>query len=331
MPANLTAQYKDAEERYRRAVTHEEKEDALREMIALLPKHKGTEKLQGDLRKRLSKLEEEDTHAHHPGRRAEVGHVVREGAGQWVMVGPPNGGKSSLLRALTHAHPEIAPYPFTTRDAQPGMMPFEDVQVQLVDTPAVTPTHLEAWMPSLVRGADGVLLVLDLTADDLEEGLRATLAVLERARVRPAGRAASPDASPLAVARPVLVLANKRDLDDADGTFTALARDTVGPDLPFLPVSAERGDGLDALRPLLFRELHRIRVHTKEPGHPADTGRPFVLAEGATVHDLAERVHGEVAAKLRFARLWGPGARFEGQQVDRSHPLQDGDVVELHG
>jgi ribosome-interacting GTPase 1 len=331
MPANLTAQYKEAEARYRSAVGHQEKEDALREMIALLPKHKGTEKLQGDLRKRLSKLEEEDTHAHHPGRRAEIGHVAREGAGQWVLVGPPNAGKSSLLEALTHAHPEIADYPFTTRDPLPGMMAFEDVQVQLVDTPAVTASHLEAWLPALVRGADGVLVVLDLTADDLEEGLRVVLSLLERARVRPSSRPAAPDASPLTVVRPVLVLANKRDLDDADGTFAALAREAVGADLPFLPVSAARGDGLDRLRPLLFRELHRIRVHTKEPGHPADTGRPFVLAEGATVHDLAERVHGDVAAKLRFARLWGPGAKFEGQQVDRTHPLHDGDVVELHG
>ncbi len=331
MPANLTAQYKDAEERYRRAVTHAEKEDALREMLALLPKHKGTEKLQGDLRKRLSKLEEEDTHAHHPGRRAELGHVVREGAGQWVLIGPANAGKSSLLHALTHAHPEIAAYPFTTRDVQPGMMPFEDVQVQLVDTPAVAPGHLEPWLPNLVRGADGVLLVLDLTADDLEESLRAALALLERARVHPSSRPAPPDASPLTVARPVLVLANKRDLDDAEGTFAALASETVGPDLPFLPVSAERGDGLEVLRPLLFKELHRIRVHTKEPGHPPDPGRPFVLAEGATVHDLAERVHRDIAARLRFARLWGPGARFDGQQVDRTHPLKDGDVVELHG
>ncbi len=277
MPANLTPQYKDAELRFHHAGTREEKEVALREMIALLPKHKGTEKLQADLRKRLAKLEEEATHAHRPGHRAEIGHVTREGAGQWVLLGPPNAGKSSLLQALTNAHPEIAEYPFTTREPQPGMMSFEDVQVQLVDTPAVAPGHTEPWLTSLAHGADGVLLVLDVAADDVEEAVKSVSALLERARVWPASRPSPPDASPLLARLPLLVVANKRDLD-ADGTFAALAREAVGAD----------------------------------------------------VQALAERIHHDVAARLKFARMWGPHARFDGQQVDRHHVLADGDVLELH-
>src|SRR5512138_3814223 len=198
MPANLTAQYKEAEARYRAAVGYEEKLEALREMLALLPKHKGTEKLQADLRKRLSKLEDEEAHVAKSGHRGpDVGHVKREGAGQWVLLGPPNAGKSSLLAALTHAHPEIAEYPFTTRLPQPGMMPFEDVLVQLVDTPAVPAGHTEAWLPNLARNADGLLLVLDVAADDLEEAWRALGEVLERARVFPKDRPRPADASPL--------------------------------------------------------------------------------------------------------------------------------------
>ena len=329
MPANLPPTYLDAEARFRGAASREEKMAALREMLALIPKHKGTEKLQGDLKKRLAKLEEEETHARRPGHRAEVGHVQREGAGQWVMLGPPNAGKSSLLKALTHAHPEIAEYPFTTRLPQPGMMPFEDVQMQLVDTPAVAPGHSEPYLPNLVHGADGVLVVLDVAADDVDVEAREVAGVLDRARVWPRSRPPPADAAPILVLRPVLVVGNKRDLDD-DGTFAALAREAVGEDLPFVAVSAKRGDGLEALRPLLFAELRRIRVHTKEPGHKADEGKPFVLPEGATVEELAERVHHDVAAHLKFARIWGRHARFDGQQVDRHHVLEDGDVVELH-
>ncbi|WP_242346617.1 GTPase [Anaeromyxobacter terrae] len=329
VPANLTAQYKDAELRFREAASHDDKREALREMIALLPKHKGTEKLHADLKKRLAKLEEEGERARASGvHRADPAHVRREGAGQWVLLGPPNAGKSSLLAALTHAHPEVGEYPFTTRAPLPGMMAFEDVQVQLVDTPPVAPGHTEAYLPNLAQGADGVVVVLDPTADDVEAAFAAVLEVLSRGHVWPRGRALPPDASPLLVARPVLVVATRRDLDE-DGTFAALAREAVGEHLPFFAVSATRGDGLDALRPELFRALGRIRVHTKEPGKKPDLGKPFVLPAGATVHDLALVVHHEVAAHLKFARIWGH-ARFEGQQVDRHHVLADGDVVELH-
>src|SRR5512133_1502508 len=302
MPANLTAQYKAAEERYRKAVGYDEKLGALREMLALLPKHKGTEKLQADLKKRLSKLEHEEAHVARSGHRGQdVAHVKKEGAGQWVLLGPPNAGKSTLLAALTHAHPEIAEYPFTTRLPQPGMMPFEDVHVQLVDTPAVARGHTEPWLPNLARNADGILLVLAVAADDLEDAWGALGGVLEKAHVFPRGEPLPADASPLLQPRPILVLLNGSDLDP-DGTFAALARETIGERLPVLAVSALRGDGLDALRPVLFRELRRIRVYTKEPGHKPDMGRPFVLHEGATVGDLATLVHADLAARLAFAR-----------------------------
>jgi uncharacterized protein len=326
MTANLTPQYREAEARFREAKGHDEKLSALRDMIALLPKHKGTEKMLADLRSRAAKLEDEAERSPAGGHRHDPGHVRREGAGQWALLGPPNAGKSALLRALTHAHPEVAEYPFTTRAPQPGMMPFEDVLVQLVDTPPVAPGHTEPYLPGLAHAADGVLLVLDVTADDLESSLRLLLDLLEKARIWPRHRPLPAGASPLLAPRPVHLAGNKSDLDD--GTFAALAAEAAG-DLPFHPVSAERGDGLDLLRPLLFRELRRIRVYAKEPGHKADLASPFVLPEGATVHDLAVRVHKEVADALRFARIWG-NARFDGQQVDRHHLLSDCDVVEIH-
>lgn len=329
MPANLTLQYKEAELRFRRASGRAEKIDALRELIALLPKHKGTEKLHADLKHRLAKLEEESEHVARSGHHGpEPGHVAHEGAGQWVMLGPPNAGKSALLAALTHARPEVAEYPFTTRAPLPGMVSHEDVHVQLVDTPAVAPGHVESWLPGLAGGADGLLLVVDVTADGIAEAVEQCVQVMERGHVWPVPRPFPAEASPLLALRPCYVVGNKCDLDE-DGVFADMAREAAGADLAFLAVSAVRGDGLDTLRTALWRELHRIRVHTKEPGKKPDLGKPFVLPEHATVHDLARLVHREMADQLKFARVWGT-AKFEGQQVDRHHVLFDHDVVELH-
>jgi len=333
MPANLTPQYKEAEQRYREAAGRDEKLAALHEMMALLPKHKGTEKLQADIRRRIAKLEEEAESGRGGAKRADPGHVRREGAGQWALVGPPNAGKSALLKALTHAHPEVAPYPFTTHLPLPGMMPFEDVQVQLVDTPAVAEHHTESYMPNLVRGADGVVLVLDPTEDGLAAALAECHVVLDKARVWPRALPLPADASPYLAARPVLVALNKADLD-ADGTFAALAGEALAADpiaggLPRWRVSAERGAGLEELRQVLFAELRVVRLYAKEPGKKPDFERPFTLPVGATVGDLAIRVHKELAERLKYARIWGH-ARFDGQQVDRTHVLADRDVVELH-
>ncbi|HKQ58268.1 MAG TPA: GTPase [Candidatus Eisenbacteria bacterium] len=329
MPANLTPQYKEAEERFRRATGHDEKLAALREMLAILPKHKGTEKIQADLRRRLARLEDEATHAKKGGaRRFDPSHVEHEGAGQWVLIGPTNAGKSALVRSLTHAHPEVAPYPFTTRVPLPGMMPFEDVQVQLVDTPAVSEHHTEPYLPNMVRNADGVLMVLDVAADDLEASLASLRALVERAHVWPRSRPLPPDAPPFLAVHPVLAVLNKCDLDP-DGTCAGLARTAVGEHVPSFVASAEHGTGLEVLRAALFRELGRIRIYAKEPGKKPDMERPFVLPVDATVLQLARAVHKEIAERLRFARIWGSG-RFDGQQVDRDHVLADRDVVELH-
>jgi ribosome-interacting GTPase 1 len=264
--ANLTPQYHDAEERFKGAADHPAKLAALREMIALLPKHKGTEKMLAHLRKQLSKLEEEAAHPARGGHghRLEIGHVKREGAGQWVLLGAPNAGKSSLLGALTHAHPEIGEYPFTTRAPLPGMMEFEDVKVQLVDTPAVAEGHTEPWLPNLAHDADGVLLVVDVTADGAEASAALLHELLAKARVWPRARPLPTDAPPFLLSKPVLVLGNRSEEDD--GTFAALAREAIGADLPFFPVSALTGAGLEPLREVLFRTLGRIRVYPKEPG-----------------------------------------------------------------
>ncbi len=178
MPANLPPQYLKAEEGYRKASSPDSRLEAVREMFRLLPKHKGTEKLQSDLKQKMSQLREEVERGKSGGKKAGVSHrVPSEGAGQVVLVGAPNAGKSSLLAALTNARPEIAAYPYTTRSPQPGIMMWRDVPVQLVDLPPIAPEFFEPWVTSVIRSADAALLVVDLASDDVAD---ATSAVLDR-------------------------------------------------------------------------------------------------------------------------------------------------------
>ena len=328
--ANLTPQYHDAEERFKRAADHAEKLAALREMIALLPKHKGTEKLLADLRKRFSKLEDEAAHRQRggPGHRVEVGHVRREGAGQWVLLGPPNAGKSSLLAALTHAHPEVGDYPFTTRVPLPGMMAFEDVQVQLVDTPGRR-RGAHGAVPPEPRARRRRRPPRPRRDGGRRRGRRAPPPRPPRPRPRLAADAAA------AAGRPALPPAEARPRPREQEPRTTTARSPRSPARrsarisPSSPSRRSPARASSALREVLFRELKRIRIYGKEPGKKPDFERPFVLPEGATIHDLAAHVHKEIAERLKFARLWGH-AKFDGQQVDRHHVLADKDVVELH-
>src|SRR3954449_285423 len=179
MPANLPPQYNKVEEEFRKASTPAERLDKLRELFRLLPKHKGTEKLQSDLKKRISRARDEIEGARATGKKGGVSYrIPREGAGQVVLVGAPNAGKSAMLAGLTNARPEVAAYPFTTRTPQPGIMHWEDVPVQLVDLPPITAEFFEPWETSLIRSADAALLVADLSSDDVADATEAVLARL---------------------------------------------------------------------------------------------------------------------------------------------------------
>ncbi|MDQ7800319.1 MAG: TGS domain-containing protein [Armatimonadota bacterium] len=331
MPANLTPEYLSAEQRYRQAASPQERLEALEEMLRTVPKHKGTEKLQADIKRKIARLRQEMQTRRGGARAQPFFHIPREGAGQVVLVGPPNSGKSSLLAALTNAAPEVAPYPLTTRVPQPGMMHFENVQVQLVDTPPVCREFSEGWLYGLIRGADAAVLVLDCSDDGilyLEDSLR----LLPDNRVFLVGQEAvvPDDASlPRGAYKRTVVVANKWDLPGARENLAVLV-ELLGERLPGepLPVSAVRGDGLEQLRSRIFSALHKIRVYSKPPGQKPDLQAPFVLPRGSTVRDAAEVIHKELAERLKYARLWGRG--YHGQMVGRDHVLEDGDILELH-
>jgi ribosome-interacting GTPase 1 len=328
MPANLPPTYHAAEERLRTASTAEEKLDILREMLALIPKHKGTDKLQADLKKRISKLQNQ-AQQQRGAKRTTFDHVAREGAAQVVLLGPPNAGKSALVAALTHAQPKVAPYPYTTRIPQSGMMPFQDVQIQLVDTPAMSPEFSEPWLPGLVRSGNLCLLVLNPADSEVLEQVEFIFERLPASRVRlVSAESHAGGAEGLDALVPAIAVATHADVEDAEVGCSLLAELLAGR-LPLISVSCLAGGGLEELRQRIFTLVRIVRVYTKQPGKEPDRERPFVLPAGATVLDLAATIHRDIAERLRYARVWG-SAKFDGQQVERDHALADGDVIELH-
>ena len=329
MPANLPPQYSKAEDEFRRAATPGERLEKLRELFRLLPKHKGTEKLQADLKQKISRARDDVEGAKAGGKKGGMSHRVPvDGAGQVVLVGGPNAGKSALLAALTNAKPEVAPYPFTTRAPQPGMMAWGDVRVQLVDLPPVGPDFLEPWVPGLVRSADAALLVVDLADDDGPDAADAALTTLARAHTELVGELPY-DVEDEAIRHvKTRLVAHKADAPGAEGRL-AVVREWFGGKFPILAASATAGAGLDDVRRAAYDLLGIMRIYTKVPGRPVDRDHPFTIPTGGTVLDLARAVHRDLEQSLKYAKVWGTGV-FEGQTVKRDHELHDVDVVELH-
>ena len=326
MPANLPPQYHEAEARFRDAKTAEEKIAALEEMLRIMPKHKGTSKLQADVKARIAKFRKQPKKK---GPTRAGGPVIpREGAGQVVLVGPPNSGKSSLVDRLTHATPEVADYPYTTREPIPGMMPFEDIGIQLIDMPPLWEQHIEPWYFDLVRRADLIWIVVD-EASSLE-GIEDCLALLEPKRIGlvPAGTPRSQERPIGWVDRRALLLITGHDRPESAENLEAL-RELLEVPWPVVPVSAVNGEGLEDLKRRTFEALQIMRVYSKQPGKPADREAPFTLPRESTVGDLARQIHKDISAAFKFARIWGASA-FDGQTVQRDHILAEGDIVEIH-
>lgn len=327
MPANLTPDYHEAEARYRQARTPREKVAALEEMLAKIPKHKGTEKLQADIKRRIARAREQDDKKS-GGKRHSL-TVSREGAAQVVLLGAPNVGKSQMVASLTHARPEVAPYPFTTRVPQPGMMAFENVQIQLVDMPALSSEHLEGWVSSVIRAADAGLLVANLADDDVLDQVEEVLSILEGMRIFPGAPGHPADlAQPSHFYLPTMLVGWQADQPGA-ADRAQVVREVYGGRFPVVELCRSDEEGLRAFPRRIFEFLDLMRVYTQAPGQKADRSRPFVLRRGSTVAQLAEHIHKDFALKLKFARIWG-SATFDGQRVQRDYVLHDEDVVELH-
>jgi ribosome-interacting GTPase 1 len=327
MPTNLPPEYYDADERYRAAQTPAEKVVALEALISTIPKHKGTDHMRADLRKQLSKLKSAAQSKKGASTQISPFYIDREGAGQIVVVGAANAGKSALVQALTNAEPEVSEAPFSTWTPTPGMMPVENIQVQLIDTPAINREYIEPQFVDLIRRADLVWLVVNLQTYPIDQ-LESALKVLKENRIVPLGKTSGERTDGQRVWEvPILVLANKCDDEECDeiyDMFLALLEE----EWSVLPISALNQRNFERLKQIVFERLNVIRVYSKAPGKEPDHSRPFVLPKGSDVQDFAAKVHQDFVKNLKTARVWGSSA-FDGQMVQRDYELQDGDVVEL--
>jgi uncharacterized protein len=331
MPANLTPQYHKAEAEYRRAQTPDDEVRCLEAMLREIPKHKGTDKLQGELKAKISKAKAEAEQAKKTGKKGQHGvPIQRQGAGRATIIGGPNAGKSQLLARLTRATPEVAPYPFTTREPQPGMMPWEDVRVQLIDTPPITADVFDPVILGLIRGSDLVLLVVDVGSDEGVEAVQPVFDRLAHSKTRLSSQSYLGEEDVGLSFTQTLLVFNKTDLPGWEDRLKPL-KELSPIDLAEHRVSAEVGTGLDELRQAIFQSLGVVRVYTKLPTKKeADFDKPFTLKRGSTLLDVAELVHRDLAVNFKYARVWGSGVLAPGAQMKGDYVVHDKDVVEIH-
>jgi len=326
MPTNLPPEYFEVEKRYRAAQTPEEKAGLLEQLIATVPKHKGTDKLRADMRERLSRLKAAAQARKKTSRQVSAFVIEKEGAGQVALVGMANVGKSSLVAGLTNARPEVADHPFTTWTPMPGMMPIEDIQVQLIDTPPLNEEYIEPEMINLMRRADMLTLVVDISAYPLEQ-LDQSIEILEANSIFAEGRGRSVEGGRRVTQKPFLVLVNKCDQQITLEDFKIYC-ELVGEQWRCVPVSTRTGLGVDEMKRAVYDILGIMRIYSKKPGKEPDLNTPFVMKKGSTIAQFAASIHQDFYRNLKSARVWGSGV-FAGQPAGREHVLLDGDIVEL--
>jgi len=365
-----------------------EKIRLMREFISLVPKHKGTSNLLANVRRRIAILERE---LERKSTRRKGGYggfsVPKEGAGQIVILGPTNVGRSSLLTSVTSAKAEVSPVYYRTRKPVVGMLPYHDIQFQLVEAPALVEGSAEGRMNGpqilgLARNADGLILMVDLSSDPIGEflmlsseleqagimtekpegeveilrrgvgvGLQiigggvlvdCTLEDVKRllanyrinsALIRIRGKVTLENIEESLfsslVYRPTLLIANKMDAEGAGEKLARLKEFMKDREIPIIPASCKNNEGLESLGDYIFKMLRIIRVYPKEPGEKKPSPKPLVIDYGTTVIEAAKRLHSKLYREFRYARIWGPSAKYPGQRVGPAHVLRDGDIIEI--
>lgn len=332
MPANLPPQYQKLEEEYRLEKDQGRRLELLQEMLREIPKHKGTNHLQGELKSKISKLKQqmEGGGKSAVAKHSAPDHIPREGAGQFVLFGPPNSGKSSIIGALTKAHVEITDWPFATRKPAPGMAKWENVSLQLIDTPSIAEEYCETYVFNIIRTCDIAVLVVSLGDDDIVERFEYVINRVHEGKVRLEGLVEADPKYPTAMPKKTLIVATGMDLPDAVTRLEFLT-DAVGTKAENITVAIPSREGLDQFLARCFALLELHRVYTKAPGKQPDLDDPVLLSRGATVADAARSIHKDLAEKLQFARIWSKvKPTLDGTRVPADHIVEDGDILEFH-
>lgn len=306
MPANLPPQFHTISAKLKGAKTVEEKISILEELLAITPKHKGTDKLQGNIKAKIAKLKERKPKK---TKRETLYSIQREGARQTVIMGPANSGKSTLLNALTNAKVKVASYPFTTQIPQPAMMPYEDILIQLVDTPPLTEKS-PPWLRGILKESDGLLAIFDLSKDSVYQDIKNLKEILNNWRI---------------TNKKILFLGNKIDLEKSTINLKKIeVRHKIK------AISCLKKIGIEKLKKEIFDLLEIIRVYPKSPKKSSpDFGHPFILKKNSKLIELANQIHQDFVFSFKYARLFKGSSKIP-QIVGKDYLLQDGDIIEIH-
>ena len=319
MPANLTPQYLRAEEKFKKANDDEEKLKALKEMLSLIPKHKGTEKLQADIKRKISNLRE-NLKNKKSIKRVDYSRIEKEGVARISLVGLPNSGKSTFINCVTSAKSEVASFPFTTKYPEVGMMEWEGIKFQLIDLPPLSVEYVEPFVFNVINSSDFLLIFVDLESLSPMEDIETIVEILK-------GKKIFLDDDNYKS----LFLLNKIDIEDGNDNADVV-EEFFGERFEFYRISALnfKDEYKNFIGGKIFKELGLIRIYTKEPGKKIVEGDPpFVLKSGSTVGDLALKIHKDVFKKFKFARAWG-NPPYDGIRVTKDFILEDKMIIEIH-
>ena len=332
MPANLPPEYYKLKHQLEAAKTDEERLSLLEEMLRITPKHKGSEKVISDLRRRIAKLRNAPDKKGATKRHSHL--IPKQGAGQIILLGAPNVGKSRFLASCTNAKPDISRTPFTTREPAVGMLNYENIQFQIIDTPPVTADFVQPEILDLARNSDILLIIVNLGGDDVLDEVGVVTSKLKAAKIVIArevhgdGVDENSSSTESSSIKPALIVANQIDVPNASDRLEILS-EFYGETFEIYPLSAATGEGREHLEKAIYDKLEILRVYTKTPGKRVDRDDPIVLPMGSTVIDAAMRLHRDFAANLKFARVWGVNWH-DGQSVSRDDHVHDGDILEFH-